>query len=71
MDDATAFELNALDAVDTMDETATGTEGCLPLLRTPNFVPWHYSAWVIHYDSGKVKDGPKASVISGTRNTRA
>ena len=45
MDDATAFELNALDALDKIDEAAVPRlKDVIPLLRTPTFVPWQYSA---------------------------
>jgi putative spermidine/putrescine transport system substrate-binding protein len=61
MDDATAFELNALDALDKIDEAAVPRlKDVIPLLRTPTFVPWQYSAWIIGYNFSKLKDGPKS-----------
>jgi putative spermidine/putrescine transport system substrate-binding protein len=61
MDDATAFELNALDALDKIDEAAVPRlKDVIPLLSTPTFVPWQYSAWIIGYNPSKLKDGPKS-----------
>ena len=61
MDDATAFELNALEAVETLDETAIPLLKDVPsILRTSTFVPWQYSAWVVGYNPDKVKDAPKS-----------
>jgi putative spermidine/putrescine transport system substrate-binding protein len=61
MDDATAFELNALECVDVLDEAAVPRlKDVVPQLRTPTFVPWQYSGWVVGYNPSKVKDAPKS-----------
>ena len=63
MDDATAFELNALEAVEIIDETEVPSlKDVASRLKTPTFVPWQYSAWVVGYNPDKVKDAPKGFV---------
>ena len=61
MDDATAFELNALETLDAIDETAVPRlKDVVQQLRTPTFVPWQYSGWVLGYNPDKIKDVPKS-----------
>jgi putative spermidine/putrescine transport system substrate-binding protein len=60
MDDATAFELTALDALDPIDEASVPRlKDVVPELKTPTFVPWQYSAWIIGYNPTKLKEAPK------------
>jgi putative spermidine/putrescine transport system substrate-binding protein len=61
MDDATAFELNALETLDPIDEAGVPRlKDVVQQLRTPTFVPWQYSGWVLGYNPDKVKDVPKS-----------
>ncbi|MBO4220976.1 PotD/PotF family extracellular solute-binding protein [Bradyrhizobium neotropicale] len=61
MDDATAFELASLEALDAIDEQAVPRlKDTLSILRTPTFVPWQYSAWIIGYNPKKLKEAPKS-----------
>lgn len=60
-DDATAYELGALDLLDTIDdESVPRLKDVLPALRTPTFEPWQYSAWIIGYNPKQLKEGPKS-----------
>jgi putative spermidine/putrescine transport system substrate-binding protein len=60
-DDAMAFEMNALDAIETIDEASVPRlKDVVQALRTPSFVPWLYSGWVLGYNPDKVKDAPKS-----------
>jgi putative spermidine/putrescine transport system substrate-binding protein len=61
MDDATAFELNALEALDPIDEAGVPRlKDVVQQLKTPTFVPWQYSGWVLGYNPDKVKEPPKS-----------
>jgi putative spermidine/putrescine transport system substrate-binding protein len=61
MDDATAFELAALESLDPLDEAAVPRLKDVPAqLKTPTFVPWQYSGWVIGYNPSKIKEAPKS-----------
>ena len=61
LDDAVAFEMNALQVLETIDDAAVPRlSNVVPLLRTPYFVPWQYSAWLIGYNPEKISDAPKS-----------
>jgi putative spermidine/putrescine transport system substrate-binding protein len=61
MDDATAFELAALEALDKIDDSSVPRlKDIAAGLATPTFLPWQYSAWIIGYNPAKLKDGPKS-----------
>ncbi|MCO5118839.1 MAG: extracellular solute-binding protein [Burkholderiaceae bacterium] len=58
-DDSVAYELAAMGALAELDEKAIPRlADVVPSLRLPTFVPWQYSAWVIGYNPGTVKEAP-------------
>jgi putative spermidine/putrescine transport system substrate-binding protein len=60
-DDATAFELTAMDLLDPIDEAGVPSiKDALPSLRTATFVPWQYSAWILGYNPKKLPEAPKS-----------
>jgi putative spermidine/putrescine transport system substrate-binding protein len=61
MDDATAFELASMELVDPVDEKAVPRlADVLQTLRTPTFIPWQYSAWILGYNPKKLEEAPRS-----------
>lgn len=60
MDDATSYELATLGVLDEFDEKAVPRlKDIPPSLRTPTYMPWQYSAWILGYNPKKLKEAPK------------
>lgn len=61
MDDATVYEMTTMELVDQVDEKAVPRiKDVVQSLRTPYYIPWQYSAWIIGYNPKKVKEAPKS-----------
>lgn len=59
LDDAGMFEMTAQGVVETISEKdVPNLKDVAPQLKSPTFVPWQYSAWVIGYNPDKVKSPP-------------
>lgn len=59
LDDAGMFEMTAQGVIENITEKdVPRLKDVVPQLRSPTFVPWQYSGWVIGYNPDKVKDLP-------------